>query len=133
VRVSDRPADADPQVRTRQGREFSAFIETVCCADLALDSLESIRRLSFHTVEMERAWLGSGHVAVDVIDVGASAALGRIATKYRQSQRSKLTALPIFKGHLVEGVSDYRPRLVWAGRSYQVGGLGARPIKDLSC
>src|SRR6266436_6749022 len=94
VRVSDRPADADHQYGHGKVENFSAFIETglllLTCVWIVY---ESIRRLFFHTVEIEPSVAAFLVMLLSiVIDAWRSRALGRIATKY-DSQALEADAL----------------------------------------
>ena len=84
VRVSDKPADADHQYGHGKFENFSAFIETglllLTCVGIVY---ESIRRLFFHSVEIEPSIAAFLVMLLSMgIDAWRSRALGRIATKY---------------------------------------------------
>src|SRR6266404_151206 len=94
VHVSDKPADADHQYGHGKVENFSAFIETglllLTCVWLVY---ESIRRLFFHSVEIEPSIAAVLVMLLSiVIDAWRSRALGRIATKY-DSQALEADAL----------------------------------------
>src|SRR5713226_9062767 len=94
VRVSDKPADADHQYGHGKVENFSAFIETglllMTCAWIVY---ESIRRLFFHSVEIEPSVAAFLVMLLSItVDAWRSRALGRIATKY-DSQALEADAL----------------------------------------
>src|SRR5712672_774073 len=133
VRVSDRPADADHQYGHGKVENFSAFIETglllLTCVWIVY---ESIRRLFFHTVEIEPSVAAFLVMLLSIgIDAWRSRALGRIATKY-DSQALEADALHFSTDIWSSGVVIVGLALVLMGRRYQVAWLRqADPIAAL--
>src|SRR6266436_8467736 len=133
VRVSDRPADADHQYGHGKFENFSAFIETglllLTCVWIVY---ESIRRLFFHTVEIEPSVAAFLVMLLSiVIDAWRSRALGRIATKY-DSQALEADALHFSTDIWSSSVVILGLALVQLGRSYHVTWLSkADPIAVL--
>src|SRR6266481_627658 len=133
VRVSDRPADADHQYGHGKVENFSAFIETglllLTCVWIVY---ESIRRLFFHSVEIEPSVTAFLVMLLSIaVDAWRSRALGRIATKY-DSQALEADALHFSTDIWSSGVVIVGLALVWAGRSYHVAWLRqADPIAAL--
>ncbi len=133
VRVSDKPADADHQYGHGKVENFSAFIETglllMTCAWIVY---ESIRRLFFHSVEIEPSVSAVLVMLLSIaVDAWRSRALGRIATKY-DSQALEADALHFSTDIWSSGVVIVGLALVWVGRSYRVGWLRqADPIAAL--
>jgi len=135
VRVSDKPADADHQYGHGKFENFSAFIETglllVACVWIVY---EAVRRLFFHTVEMEIKPSVAALLVMMLsiaVDYWRSRALGRIATKY-DSQALEADALHFSTDMWSSGVVILGLALVWIGRGYQVEWLRrADPISAL--
>src|SRR6202790_1454403 len=143
VRVSDKPADADHQYGHGKVENFSAFIETglllLTCVWIVY---ESIRRLFFHSVEIEPSVSAVLVMLLSIaVDAGRSRALGvgawrrrglgGIATKY-DSQALEADALHFSTDIWSSGVVIVGLALVWVGRSYQVAWLRrADPIAAL--
>src|SRR4030088_1244126 len=133
VRVSDKPADADHQYGHGKFENFSAFIETglllLTCVWIVY---ESIRRLFFHSVEIEPSMAAFLVMLLSIaVDAWRSRALGRIATKY-DSQALEADALHFSTDIWSSGVVIIGLALVWVGRSYRVGWLRqADPIAAL--
>src|SRR5712671_2146489 len=133
VRVSDKPADADHQYGHGKVENFSAFIETglllLTCIWIVY---ESIRRLFFHSVEIEPSVAAVLVMLLSiVIDAWRSRALGRIATKY-DSQALEADALHFSTDIWSSGVVIVGLLLVLMGRRYQVTWLRqADPIAAL--
>src|SRR3984893_17508988 len=133
VRVSDKPADADHQYGHGKVENFSAFIETglllLTCVWIVY---ESIRRLFFHSVEIEPSVAAFLVMLLSIgIDAWRSRALGRIATKY-DSQALEADALHFSTDIWSSGVVIGGLALVLMGRRYQVARLRqADPIAAL--
>jgi len=133
VRVSDKPADADHQYGHGKVENFSAFIETglllMTCVWIVY---ESIRRLFFHSVEIEPSVSAVLVMLLSIaVDAWRSRALGGIATKY-DSQALEADALHFSTDIWSSGVVIVGLALVWVGRSYQVAWLRrADPIAAL--
>src|SRR5713226_4311079 len=133
VRVSDKPADADHQYGHGKVENFSAFIETglllMTCAWIVY---ESIRRLFFHSVEIEPSVSAVLVMLLSIaVDAWRSRALGRIATKY-DSQALEADALHFSTDIWSSGVVIVGLALVLLGRRYQVARLRqADPIAAL--
>src|SRR5712671_1173489 len=133
VRVSDRPADADHQYGHGKFENFSAFIETglllLTCVWIVY---ESIRRLFFHSVEIEPTVTAFLVMLLSIaVDAWRSRALGRIATKY-DSQALEADALHFSTDIWSSGVVIVGLALVLMGRRYQVTWLRqADPIAAL--
>src|SRR3984893_18284543 len=133
VRVSDKPADADHQYGHGKFENFSAFIETglllLTCVWIVY---ESIRRLFFHSVEIEPSVAAFLVMLLSIgIDAWRSRALGRIATKY-DSQALEADALHFSTDIWSSGVVIVGLALVLMGRRYQVAWLRqADPIAAL--
>ncbi len=133
VRVSDKPADADHQYGHGKVENFSAFIETglllLTCVWIVY---ESIRRLFFHSVEIEPSVTAFLVMLLSIaVDAWRSRALGRIATKY-DSQALEADALHFSTDIWSSSVVIVGLALVLAGRSYHVGWLRqADPIAAL--
>src|SRR5450631_274169 len=133
VRVSDKPADADHQYGHGKVENVSAFIETglllLTCVWIIY---ESIKRLFFHSVEIEPSVAAFLVMSLSIIvDAWRSRALGRIATKY-DSQALEADALHFSTDIWSSGVVILGLALVWAGRNYHVGWLRqADPISAL--
>src|ERR1700730_18169273 len=124
VRVSDKPADADHQYGHGKFENFSAFIETglllLTCVWIVY---ESIRRLFFHSVEIEPSVAAFLVMLLSIgIDAWRSRALGRIATKY-DSQALEADALHFSTDIWSSGVVIVGLALVLMGRRYQVAWL----------
>src|SRR6202045_5250818 len=119
VRVSDKPADADHQYGHGKVENFSAFIETglllMTCVWIVY---ESIRRLFFHSVEIEPSVSAVLVMLLSIaVDAWRSRALGGIATKY-DSQALEADALHFSTDIWSSGVVIVGLALVWVGRSY---------------
>jgi len=138
VRVSDEPADADHQYGHGKFENLSAFMETglllLTCVWIVY---ESIRRLFFHSVEIEPNVAAFLVMLLSIaIDAWRSRALGRIAVKY-DSQALEADALHFSTDIWSSGVVIVGLALVWLGRSsfgrsHQVGWLRqADPIAAL--
>src|ERR1700682_4536317 len=133
VRVSDKPADAGHQYGHGKFENFSAFIETglllLTCVWIVY---ESIRRLFFHSVEIEPKPAAFLVMLLSIaVDAWRSRALGRIATKY-DSQALEADALHFSTDIWSSSIVIVGLALVWAGRSYHVGWLRqADPIAAL--
>src|SRR5271169_4174350 len=133
VRVSDKPADADHQYGHGKFENFSAFIETglllIACVWIVY---ESIRRLFFHSVEIEPSIAAFLVLFLSIaVDTWRSRALGRIAAKY-DSQALEADALHFSTDIWSSAVVIVGLALVWMGRTYQVGWLQrADPIAAL--
>jgi cation diffusion facilitator family transporter len=138
VRVSDKPADADHQYGHGKFENFSAFIETglllLTCIWIVY---EAIRRLFFHTVEIEPSAAAFLVMLLSIaVDSWRSRALGRIAAKY-DSQALEADALHFATDIWSSGVVILGLALVWLGRSdlgrsYHVGWLRlADPVAAL--
>ncbi len=133
VRVSDKPADADHQYGHGKFENFSAFIETglllLTCVWIVY---EAIRRLFFHSVEIEPSTAAFLVMFLSVaIDFWRSRALGRIAVKY-DSQALEADALHFATDIWSSSVVVVGLALVWAGRTYKVEWLRqADPIAAL--
>jgi cation diffusion facilitator family transporter len=133
VRVSDKPADADHQYGHGKFENFSAFIETglllLTCVWIVY---ESIKRLFFHTVEIEPTAAAFLVMLLSIaVDTWRSRALGRIAKKY-DSQALEADALHFSTDVWSSGVVIIGLGLVWVGRTYQVEWLRqADPIAAL--
>src|SRR5580658_4428117 len=118
VRVSDEPADADHQYGHGKFENFSAFIETglllIACVWIVY---ESIRRLFFHSVEIEPSVAAFVVMLLSIaVDSWRSRALGRIATKY-DSQALEADALHFSTDIWSSAVVIVGLALVWLGRS----------------
>ncbi len=133
VRVSDKPADADHQYGHGKFENFSAFIETglllLTCVWIIY---ESIKRLFFHTVEIEPSAVAFLVMLLSIaVDIWRSRALGRIAKKY-DSQALEADALHFSTDIWSSTVVIIGLALVWLGRTYQVEWLRqADPIAAL--
>ncbi len=133
VQVSDKPADADHQYGHGKFENFSAFIETglllVTCVWIVY---ESIKRLFFHSVEIEPSVAAVLVMAMSMaVDGWRSRALGRIAKKY-DSQALEADALHFSTDIWSSGVVIVGLALVWMGRIYRVQWLRqADPIAAL--
>jgi len=133
VQVSDKPADANHQYGHGKFENFSAFIETglllLTCFWIVY---EAIRRLFFHSVEIEPTIIAFIVMALSIaVDIWRSRALGRIAVKY-DSQALEADALHFSTDIWSSGVVIVGLALVWAGRDYQIAWLRqADPIAAL--
>ena len=118
VRVSDEPADADHQYGHGKFENLSAFMETglllLTCVWIVY---ESIRRLFFHSVEIEPNVAAFLVMLLSIaIDAWRSRALGRIAVKY-DSQALEADALHFSTDIWSSAVVIFGLALVWMGRS----------------
>ncbi|MGA2964966.1 MAG: cation diffusion facilitator family transporter [Terriglobales bacterium] len=118
VQVSDKPADADHQYGHGKFENFSAFIETglllLTCVWIVY---ESVRRLFFHTVEIEPSLAAFLVMSLSMaVDAWRSRALGRIAVKY-DSQALEADALHFSTDIWSSAVVIVGLLLVWLGRS----------------
>src|SRR6202165_839454 len=133
VRVSDKPADADHQYGHGKFENFSAFIETglllLTCVWIVY---ESIRRLFFHSVEIEPSVSAVLVMLLSIaVDAWRSRALGRIATKY-DSQALEADALHFSTDIWSSGVVIIGLVLVLLGRKFNIQLLrDADPIAAL--
>ena len=130
VRVSDKPADADHQYGHGKVENFSAFIETglllLTCVWIVY---ESIRRLFFHSVEIEPSVAAFLVMFLSIaVDAWRSRALGRIADEVRQSGAGSRCAA-FFHRHLVERGRDRGPGAGLAGAQLS-GGVAAPGRSD---
>jgi len=93
---------------------------------------EAIRRLFFHSVEIEPTIIAFIVMALSIaVDIWRSRALGRIAVKY-DSQALEADALHFSTDIWSSGVVIVGLALVWAGRDYQIAWLRqADPIAAL--
>src|SRR6266849_4131926 len=133
VRVSDKPADADHQYGHGKVENFSAFIETglllMTCAWIVY---ESIRRLFFHSVEIEPSVAAFLVMLLSItVDAWRSRALGGIAAKY-DSQALEADALHFSTDIWSSGIVVIGLFLVMFGRIYGIDWLrDADPVAAL--
>src|SRR3979490_2792352 len=133
VRVSDKPADADHQYGHGKVENFSAFIETglllLTCIWIVY---ESIRRLFFHSVEIEPSVGAFAVMFLSIaVDTWRSRSLGIIAKKY-DSQALEADALHFSTDIWSSSVVILGLALVQLGRTYQIAWLRkADPIAAL--
>ncbi len=134
ILVSDKPADADHQYGHQKVENFSAFIEAglliLTCGWIVT---EAIRRLLFHSVEIEPTIWAFVVMAISVlVDWGRSRALKRVARKY-DSQALEADAMHFSTDVWSSLVVIFGLVLVWAGRNYGVPELQvADPLAALA-
>ena len=133
VRVSDKPADATHQYGHGKIESFSAFVETglllLTCIWIVY---EAIKRLFFHTVEIEPTVWAFAVMAVSImVDFWRSRRLRRIADKY-ESQALQADALHFSTDIWSSSVVILGLALVLLGRTYSLPWLAkADPIAAL--
>jgi len=133
VRVSDKPADATHQYGHGKVESFSAFVETglllLTCIWIVY---EAVKRLFFHTVEIEPTVWAFAVMAVSIlVDVWRSRRLRRIADKY-DSQALQADALHFSTDIWSSSVVIFGLALVLFGRAYSLPWLAkADPIAAL--
>ena len=133
VRVSDKPADAEHQYGHGKIESFSAFVETglllLTCVWIVY---EAVRRLFFHSVEIEPSVWAFLVMGVSIIvDSWRSRRLQRIADKY-ESQALLADALHFSTDIWSSSVVILGLALVLVGRKYGVAWLAkADPIAAL--
>ena len=119
VRVSDKPADAEHQYGHGKVESFSAFLETglllLTCVWIVY---EAIRRLFFHSVEIEPTVWAFVVMAISMaVDLWRSRRLRRIADKY-DSQALQADALHFSTDIWSSAVVILGLALVMAGRKF---------------
>jgi cation diffusion facilitator family transporter len=121
IRVSDKPADAEHQYGHGKVENFSAFVQTglllLTCVWIVR---ESIRRLFFHSVEIEPSMAAFVVMFASMgTDFWRSRVLRRIAVKY-DSQALEADALHFSTDIWSSGVVVVGLSLVWWGRSHHI-------------
>src|SRR5579872_1307604 len=121
VRVSDKPADAEHQYGHGKVENFSAFVQTGLLLFTCIWIVrESLRRLFFHTVEIEPSVSAFIVMFASMgVDFWRSRALRRIAAKY-DSQALEADALHFSTDIWSSSVVVVGLGLVWWGRSRNI-------------